>query len=115
MDSSIYNGFHDAEGVGINIYTSCWHAQPFFQGFFSIYRNLFSRLAHDESLWGEHPLEDYPQFGDSSWPWAPASKHDAPTAARTFYAFWTNFVTAKDFSWFDQWELIEAPDRRVRR
>jgi len=26
-----------------------------------------------------------------------------------------NFSTEKDFSWMDQWNLAEAPDRRVRR
>ncbi|KAI0346304.1 DnaJ-domain-containing protein [Trametopsis cervina] len=85
------------------------------KGFYNIYRNLFKRLAYDESLWSETPLEEYPQFGDSSWPWLPASKEETSGAARTFYNFWTNFVTDKDFSWFDQWEINEAPDRRVRR
>ncbi|KAI0805933.1 hypothetical protein BC629DRAFT_1590363 [Irpex lacteus] len=98
MDPSVHNGFHDNEG-----------------GFFSIYQNLFKRLAYDESLWEGRSVEEYPEFGDSSWPWAPTSKQDTSRAARTFYTFWTNFVTAKDFSWFDQWELNDAPDRRVRR
>lgn len=26
-----------------------------------------------------------------------------------------NFSTEKDFAWMDQWNLSEAPDRRVRR
>ena len=47
--------------------------------------------------------------------WAPATKEDADTAARTFYNFWLNFATDKDFSWADQWEINDAPDRRVRR
>ncbi|KAI0688217.1 hypothetical protein BC835DRAFT_1419329 [Cytidiella melzeri] len=98
MNPTIFSGFDDGEG-----------------GFFSIYRNLFSRLAHDESLWSEQSLEDYPRFGDSTWPWAPASTLEASRAVRTFYTFWTNFVTAKDFSWFDQWETNDAPDRRIRR
>ncbi|KAI0084125.1 hypothetical protein BDY19DRAFT_973971 [Irpex rosettiformis] len=98
MNPSIFNGLDDDEG-----------------GFFSIYGNLFSRLAHDEFLWGDHSLEEYPRFGYSAWPWAPISNQDPSNAARTFYTFWTNFVTAKDFSWFDQWELNDAPDRRVRR
>jgi DnaJ homolog subfamily A member 5 len=85
------------------------------QSFFAIYRNLFSRLAHDEAQWSETTASSYPQFGTSTWPWAPASKDESFTAARTFYNFWLNFVTAKDFSWADQWELNEAPDRRVRR
>jgi DnaJ family protein A protein 5 len=26
-----------------------------------------------------------------------------------------NFTTEKDFSWMEQWNLAEAPERRVRR
>ena len=36
-------------------------------------------------------------------------------AARDFYTVWMNFATAKDFTWFEQWNTSEAPDRRVRR
>lgn len=86
-----------------------------YQGFFSIYRNLFMRLAHDEFQWTANAVNECPVFGDSSWPWAPTVKEDASRSARTFYTFWMNFATEKDFSWCDQWEINEAPDRRVRR
>ena len=85
------------------------------QSFFTIYRNLFNRLAHDESQWSNKPASSYPQFGTSTWPFIPASEDDASTAARTFYNFWLNFATSKDFSWENQWELNDAPYRRVRR
>lgn len=85
------------------------------QSFFTIYRNLFARLAYDESQWSEHTADSYPSFGDATWPWVPASKEHADTAARTFYNSWLNFVTEKDFSWEDQYETNDAPDRRVRR
>lgn len=82
------------------------------KSFFAIYRNLFSRLAHDESL-----LSDitYPPFGNSNWPWAGATKAEGEQTARTFYNAWINFVTSKDFAWMDKWNVAEAPDRRVRR
>jgi DnaJ family protein A protein 5 len=82
------------------------------QSFFTIYRHLFARLASDEVQFGQ---VDLPSFGDSTWPWIPPSKAEAMSAARTFYTFWTNFVTEKDFAWQEQWNLAEAPDRRVRR
>ena len=86
------------------------------QSFFTIYRNLFDRLAHDERQHSEAgPHAAYPTFGDATWPWAPASKDARDTATRTFYNFWMNFVTAKDFAWADTWNINEAPDRRVRR
>ncbi|RPD54290.1 DnaJ-domain-containing protein [Lentinus tigrinus ALCF2SS1-7] len=95
FDISIYDGFDDGPN-----------------SFFTIYRNLFSRLAHDEKQYSDVPL---PSFGDSTWPWLSPSKEEKDQCARTFYAYWTNFVTSKEFEWADQWNLAEAPDRRVRR
>ncbi|KAH9941358.1 DnaJ-domain-containing protein [Amylocystis lapponica] len=95
FDPTIYSGFDDGEN-----------------SFFTIYRNLFVRLAHDEAQWVDTPL---PSFGYAAWPWVPASKNEHDTAARTFYNYWLNFVTNKDFAWTDPWNVAEAPDRRVRR
>ncbi|TCD62894.1 hypothetical protein EIP91_006251 [Steccherinum ochraceum] len=84
--------------------------------FYTLYRNLFSRLAHEESLFDESlQSADLPSFGDSSWSWTAVSKAEAGNAARTFYNYWLHFSTAKDFAWKDQWDLAEAPDRRIRR
>jgi DnaJ homolog subfamily A member 5 len=82
------------------------------QSFFTIYRNLFARLAHDEAQFGQ---TDLPSFGYSSWPWTPTVKGEEDSSARKFYAIWTNISTAKDFTWAEQWNLSEAPERRVRR
>ena len=80
------------------------------QSFFTIYRNLFRRLAFEE---GQHGFEDvYPDFGLSTWVWTSETKGEA---VRDFYTVWTSFATVKDFSWKDQWNISEAPDRRVRR
>lgn len=61
------------------------------------------------------PEANFPSFGDSTWPWAPVEKSQEPQTARLFYAAWINFTTSKEFTWFEQWNLAEAPDRRVRR
>ncbi|KAF8207558.1 hypothetical protein K438DRAFT_1575955 [Mycena galopus ATCC 62051] len=93
FDSSIWSGVDDGEN-----------------SFFTIYRSLFARLQAEEALISD---VDYPSFGYAAWSWAPADK--TSEGARTFYTAWTNFATAKDFAWMDQWNLTEAPDRRVRR
>ncbi|KAF9474678.1 DnaJ-domain-containing protein [Pholiota conissans] len=80
--------------------------------FFSIYRNLFSRLAAEERMF-ESSLE-YPPFGLSTWQWS-TGKSDDTENPRDFYNVWMNFATEKDFSWMEQWNINEAPDRRVRR
>ena len=82
------------------------------QNFFSVYRNLFDRLAGDERHYTE---AEFPAFGYAAWGWAAQSKERPSEAARLFYNFWLNFATAKEFSWSDQWNISEAPDRHVRR
>ncbi|KAJ7674172.1 hypothetical protein B0H17DRAFT_1161784 [Mycena rosella] len=93
FDASIWSGVDDGEN-----------------SFFTVYRSVFARLQAEEALISD---ADYPSFGYSTWTWVPATKDS--DAARAFYAVWTNFATAKDFAWTDQWNLTEAPDRRVRR
>ncbi|KAK0469973.1 uncharacterized protein EV420DRAFT_1257249 [Desarmillaria tabescens] len=95
FDATIWSGFADDEN-----------------GFFTIYRNLFDRLKAEEAMISDI---DLPSFGYSTWTWTPVHKGEDSPAARTFYNVWINFVTNKDFSWCDQWNLTEAPDRRVRR
>ncbi|KAF8199497.1 hypothetical protein BJ912DRAFT_844738 [Pholiota molesta] len=95
FDATIWNGFGDQDN-----------------SFFSIYRNLFSRLAAEEKMFESH-LE-YPPFGFSTWTWS-TGKNNTIDNPRDFYNVWMNFVTEKDFSWEEKWNINEAPDRRVRR
>ncbi|OAX36226.1 DnaJ-domain-containing protein [Rhizopogon vinicolor AM-OR11-026] len=94
FDTTIWSGFDNSEN-----------------SFFTMYRNLFTRLAQEENLISEI---EYPYFGDASWPWTAPKTANQP-AARDFYNAWLNFATLKDFIWMEQWNLSEAPDRRVRR
>ncbi|TDL25458.1 DnaJ-domain-containing protein [Rickenella mellea] len=101
------------------------HLAPFFDaskwsglddssdGFFTLYRNLFDRLSHDESQYSGRSADEYPSFGSASWSWTTHGNMD--DAARHFYNYWLSFSSEKDFSWSEQWKLSEAPDRRVRR
>ncbi|KAK0480286.1 DnaJ domain-containing protein [Armillaria novae-zelandiae] len=95
FDATIWSGFADDDN-----------------GFFTVYRNLFNRLKAEEAMISDTELSS---FGYSTWAWTPAQKGEDLPAARTFYNVWINFITNKDFSWCDQWNLAEAPDRRVRR
>src|ERR1700735_1036875 len=89
------------------------NAQPsVLQGFFTIYRNLFDRLAREEQL---SKTVEFPSFGYSTWDWAASSREQHSQAARHFYIFWLNFTSALEFPWSDLWNVSEAPDRQVRR
>jgi DnaJ family protein A protein 5 len=107
---SVWKGFDDGPDVGAPSHRLA--APDRVQGFFTIYGNLFARLAAEEAQFADTA---YPAFGRADAPWAPPSKADADGAARTFYAAWTNFASEKDFAWMEMWNLAEAPDRRVRR
>ncbi|KAF5382061.1 hypothetical protein D9615_004223 [Tricholomella constricta] len=98
FDATLWSGFDDGA-----------------DSFFTLYRNLFERLRAEEAMFSADA--DFPSFGYSTWPWAAVDKNDdhEHEAARLFYAAWVNFATAKDFIWSEQWNLAEAPDRRVRR
>ena len=82
------------------------------QGFFTLYRNLFARLHAEEKTFASDC--DLPSFGYSTWNWA-APKEGKGNSARSFYHVWLNFTTEKDFSWTEQWNVAEAPERRARR
>ncbi|KAI0249867.1 DnaJ domain-containing protein [Lactifluus subvellereus] len=95
LNPSIWSGFGDGEN-----------------GFFTVYRNLFDRLASEERHYND---VEFPSFGYSTWDWMASSKERPSEAARLFYNFWLNFATDKEFAWCDQWNVSEAPDRQIRR
>ncbi|KIJ14207.1 hypothetical protein PAXINDRAFT_79588 [Paxillus involutus ATCC 200175] len=93
LDATLWSGFADNE-----------------EGFFTLYRNLFSRLAQEENMISEI---EYPSFGFSTWSWT--SPTTPSEAARNFYTAWLNFSTMKEFMWMEQYNTADAPDRRTRR
>ena len=79
-------------------------------GFFTTVRDVFDRLALEESIACE--MEDraartYPTFGTAGDKYEDGLKH--------FYSIWSNFATQKNFAWKDAYRYSEAPDRRTRR
>ena len=79
-------------------------------GFYSVYHNLFTKLAECECTQDavdiEAVAEDIPCF----------MKADSIASnVHHFYNFWTNFVTKMSFSWEDKYNPAEVPNRQVRR
>ncbi|KAF9223560.1 DnaJ-domain-containing protein [Gyrodon lividus] len=93
FDATIWSGFDDGE-----------------KGFFTMCRNLFSRLAQEENMISEI---EYPSFGYSTWSWI--SPTTPSEATRNFYNAWLNFSTMKEFTWMEHYNTVDAPDRRIRR
>jgi DnaJ family protein A protein 5 len=104
------------------------------QGFYSVYRSLFQKLANEEEeAYRNNPEQDddddngpgfgpssmytaLPSFGNSKTPFADNDGYLGFGAyARDFYAAWSNFSTRKTFQWADKWRLSDAPNRYVRR
>ena len=79
-------------------------------GFFSIVGKIFAQLAREENIaceWQGRDEPDYPPFE--------SSKDTCNDTIKAFYAHWSSFATAKDFSSKDIYRCSEAPDRRTRR
>lgn len=81
-------------------------------GIYQIASNLFTRLAQEEAeaVFDQGLDDDYvrlPVFGDSMSNWGRETK--------PFYDAWLGFASKKTFSWYDQYRLRDAPDRRTRR
>ncbi|KAI5857277.1 DnaJ-domain-containing protein [Durotheca rogersii] len=78
-------------------------------GFFTILRETFERLAEGEKVaaeWDGQNHPQYPAFGSST---------DDDRVTKAFYSQWANFSTRLNFSWKDKWRLSDAQDRRTRR
>ncbi|WFD25811.1 hypothetical protein MNAN1_000777 [Malassezia nana] len=93
--------------------------------FYGTYRRLFERLAEEDMVAAPYPGEahtgdlaaswrddqrNYPSFGH------PMTDYTSGTEpVRVFYQFWTQFSSRKSFAWKDQYDVRDAPDRRVKR
>ncbi|KAL3082209.1 hypothetical protein niasHT_037847 [Heterodera trifolii] len=76
--------------------------------FFTVYRDLFHKLAAEEYAYIEEPEErNFPVFGKAT--------SDYDTVVAPFYGFWLDFTTQRSFAWLDKWDLRQAPDRPTAR
>ncbi|KAK6048372.1 hypothetical protein COOONC_14123, partial [Cooperia oncophora] len=74
-----------------------------FKGFYSVYKNVFDTLAHEDYDFIEDPTVHYPTFGDAS--------SDYDTVTGPFYGFWSSFCTARSFAWLDKYDVRQANNR----
>jgi DnaJ family protein A protein 5 len=87
---TVYNGFGDDD-----------------QGFYSVYREVFEKVAAEDSQYMEQDDEPMPTFGNS--------QSDYEEVVRPFYGYWQSYSTAKPFFWEDKYDVRDAPNRKVQR
>lgn len=88
FNSSAFSGFDDSP-----------------QGFFGVYGAVFAELQAQEVEKGSGKIS-YPVFGAA-----------AATSEEVlhFYAQWENYISEMTFAWTDQYNVLEAPNRTVKR
>lgn len=89
FSASCYRGFDDDE-----------------KGFYSVYREVFNKLAAEESEYLSEDDNSLPEFGDSTSPYEVVNK---------FYGYWMSFSTKKSYSWLYEYDIKEAENRRILR
>lgn len=76
------------------------------KGFYSVYREVFNKLAAEESEYLSEDDAEPPEFGNSSSPYEVVNK---------FYGYWMSFSTKKSYSWLYEYDINEAENRRILR
>lgn len=79
------------------------------KGFYTIYRNVFEKLAAEDLEYTKEgdSDEEVPGFGDS--------QSSYKEVVHNFYAYWQSYNTKKSFAWLDPYDIRNAPNRRVVR
>lgn len=75
--------------------------------FYSVYREVFNTLLVEESVYFDVDPDEIPTFGRSD--------SDYTSIVRPFYNFWCGFNTHKPFGWLDEYDIRQAPNRRVAK
>lgn len=79
-------------------------------GFYAVYGELFKKVHLQEQMfarvYGSGDIRDSPTLGGRDTPYSNVS---------TFYNYWQGFSTVKDFGWCDEYDILQAPNRKVRR
>jgi len=78
-------------------------------GFYTIYREVFEKLATEDAEFTEasNSDEEIPNFGNSQ-----SSYEDV---VHNFYAYWQSYNTKKSYSWLDPYDTRNIPNRRIFR
>ncbi|GMR37326.1 hypothetical protein PMAYCL1PPCAC_07521, partial [Pristionchus mayeri] len=78
------------------------------KGFFAVYREVFENLTEeDRDFHDDAKNGNYPQFGDST--------SDPEEIVTKFYGFWSSFCTVRSFTWLEEYDIRQAPNRPTMR
>jgi len=87
--SSCYSGYDDSDS-----------------GFYTVYRRVFDEIVKEDTPYCEDGQEKPPSFGYSNSPFEDV---------HAFYSHWESYVTPKTYSFLDEYNTLEAPNRRISR
>lgn len=79
------------------------------KGFYTIYRNVFEKLAAEDVEFAkdDESDEEIPSFGDSQ------SSYE--NVVHNFYAYWQSYSTKRSYAWLDPYDIRNMPNRRILR
>lgn len=102
-----------------DINDQCFDVYPYFSsacytdyddsenGFYTVYRGVFEEIAKEDlPYYDDDHREKPPSFGYSTSPYS---------EVHLFYSFWESYSTAKTFNYLDEYNILDAPNRRVAR
>jgi len=79
-------------------------------GFYAVYREIFKKVHMQEQvfgrMYGDREVGEAPELGGPETPYQ---------QVYSFYRYWQGFSTVKDFGWCDEFDVLQAPNRKVRR
>ncbi|KAG0575623.1 hypothetical protein KC19_5G017900 [Ceratodon purpureus] len=79
-------------------------------GFYAVYRELFKKVHMQEQVFGRKygngDVGEAPELGGRDTPYQ---------SVYSFYRYWQGFSSVKDFGWCDKYDVLQAPNRKVRR
>lgn len=75
-------------------------------GFYTVYKEVFNKLAAEESEYMTVNDTPLPDFGTST------SSYDV---INKFYGYWSSFCTKKSYYWLNIYQISEAENRRMLR
>lgn len=79
-------------------------------GFYAVYSELFKKVHMQEQvfgrMYGNGDVGEAPELGGRDTPYQ---------SVYSFYRYWQGFSSVKDFGWCDKYDVLQAPNRKVRR
>ncbi|XP_071844766.1 dnaJ homolog subfamily C member 21-like isoform X2 [Apostichopus japonicus] len=89
---SEYSGFDDSD-----------------QGFYSVYTDVFSKIAEEDKRYKEEDDSDYevPTFGNST--------SDYEEVVQPFYNYWLSYFTSRSFVWVEQYDTRQAANGKMSK